>query len=153
MDATSIIYFTSNVLDKLKSKVFVGIFANKVTNLKASGVPPYVILNHRLCELECNLVRIEGTIVKEIQSLPTSVCDEVLKHCSVNGAVPISADQVTTMMTNMQVQLLVNIRKEMQTFAVAAGLSVQAIIVKCKTVQQVYNNQIFNSGLGEAHYM
>jgi hypothetical protein len=118
--------YTSNVLEKLKSKVFVGIFANKVTNLKASGVPPYVILNHRLCELECNLVRIEGTIVKEIQSLPTSVCDEVLKHCSVNGAVPISADQVTTMMTNMQVQLLVNIRKEMQTFAVAAGLSVQS---------------------------
>ena len=46
--------------------------------------------------------------------LPSNVCNVILEHCSVNGAVPISASQISTLMTDMQKSMMSKIVSEIR---------------------------------------
>ena len=107
--------YTSGIINKLKSKVLLGNFKNKQSGLQASGVPPYVRLNYQMCSLERSLHTIKDSLNQTLMELPSNVCNVILEHCSVNGAVPISASQISTLMTDMQKSMMSKIVSEIRS--------------------------------------
>jgi hypothetical protein len=62
----------------------------------------------------CNRIRVLEVQVNELQTqlnvklsrLPEEVCAEVLNHCVVNGAVPISSQQIATLIQNLEERIV-----------------------------------------------
>jgi hypothetical protein len=73
------------------------------------------------------MTRVEVALSEKVSSIPNKVCDEVMSHFVVNGAVPKSASQVTNLITNMQSQVLTEIRNEIRSLGkgYTVGNSVQ----------------------------
>lgn len=95
----------SNLLEQLASQVHVGIGINSVTSMEATGIPPYIQLAQRMDGLEQSIVKQTTVICGKFDSLPAEVCTAVLANCEVNGAVPITHQQVVSLMQDLKMQL------------------------------------------------
>ena len=98
--------FTSGIVQRLRSKVETGIFKNEKTKLVATGVPQYVKELHKFDGLFHRVNAMEEKFLGAIRELPTKVVSEILDHIQVNGAFPISAGQVQTLVTSLEAPLL-----------------------------------------------
>ncbi len=63
------------------------LFTNSISGMQATGVPPNIILNYRMCTLERNAARLEVYLSDKIVNISNKVCDSVLENFSVNGRV------------------------------------------------------------------
>ena len=68
-----------------------------------------------MCSLETNVARVEVCLSDKIANIPNKVCDSVLEHFSVNGAILISASQVTSLMADLQTSFLHEMRAEIRS--------------------------------------
>eukprot|EP00603_Paraphysomonas_imperforata_P004644 CAMPEP_0114439124 /NCGR_PEP_ID=MMETSP0103-20121206/15022_1 /TAXON_ID=37642 ORGANISM="Paraphysomonas imperforata, Strain PA2" /NCGR_SAMPLE_ID=MMETSP0103 /ASSEMBLY_ACC=CAM_ASM_000201 /LENGTH=694 /DNA_ID=CAMNT_0001609847 /DNA_START=28 /DNA_END=2109 /DNA_ORIENTATION=- len=98
--------WTCGILQRLKSKVMTGIFYNHTSKMTATGVPPYVVLGNRMTSMETSNKERWDEVLMEIKAVPRSAAKEILEHCQVNGAVPVSGRQIEEMMENMSERLL-----------------------------------------------
>lgn len=102
---------TSGTLEELESKVETGLFMNRKTGLKASGVPRDVILAFRMTKMEDRFNTFEETVVNEIRTVPKESAREILKNCEVTGAVPITSSEVTCLLDGLKTSILGEIRE------------------------------------------
>lgn len=96
--------WTSGIVERLKDKVLTGVFRNPVSKMTATGVPPHVALSNKVSGLQ-------ESVSNKVDNLPREVTREVLDHCQVNGAVPISAQQIETMMSDLRQQVISEIKQ------------------------------------------
>ena len=107
--------YTSGLLNKLRDNILGNCLFSSEIGMQATGVPPNVVLNYCMCSLERNMTRVEVALNEKVSSIPNKVCEEVMSHFVVNRAVPISASQVTNLITTMQFQVLTEIRNEIRS--------------------------------------
>jgi hypothetical protein len=81
--------WTSGLIKKYHKCVVSGTSVDQGSGMVATGIPPYVLLAHRLSNVE----HILQDVRNDLKELPSRVCNEVLSHCQVEGAVPITANQ------------------------------------------------------------
>ena len=95
--------WTSSILVRLKDKALTGVLRNPISKMSATGVPPHVALSSKVSGFE-------ETVSSQVASLPGEVTRELLEHCQVNGAVPISASQIESMMGEFRKQVISEIQ-------------------------------------------
>ena len=65
--------WNSYLMDRLKSMVLTGVFRNETSRMMATGIPPYVVLSHRMHEFEAGVrSKIRG-FHDEIKRIPEAV--------------------------------------------------------------------------------
>lgn len=98
--------WTSNIISRLKPKVLTGFLQNEKSRLKATGIPPYVMLASRVTGVENRLDSNHNEVMTKLdiiaKQLPRDVTADVLEHCAVNGAVPLTARDVNGMLENLR---------------------------------------------------
>jgi len=92
----------SGKLRELKHYVHTGHFRCPPTGLTATGIPPHVSLYQEMIEMKTSLTSLRSEIQISMETLPEQVCHTVLSHCQVNGAVPITHQQVQTMIQDVK---------------------------------------------------
>ena len=101
--------WTSGTIDKLSSKVIIGQDRNQISRMSATGIPPHIALSNRIVALESNLSDLDGNIQKlfenvfnRLSEVPISVCREILERIQVNGAMPITHEEINRIMSNLR---------------------------------------------------
>ncbi len=101
--------YTSGIEKKLKPLILNGHFSHPVSRMKATGIPIHVLLNKKLNDLQGSVDILHDSLAAKFQELksqiPQAVCDLVLAQCQVNGAVPITAEQVSVLLRNFLSEL------------------------------------------------
>ncbi len=102
--------YTSGIELKLRPLILTGHFSHPVSRMKATGIPIHVLLNKKLNDLQGSVDILNDSLASKFQELksqiPQAVCDLVLAQCQVNGAVPITAEQVSAMLRDFLSQFL-----------------------------------------------
>lgn len=86
--------WTSNILLTLKDKVLTGNGRNETSNLFATGIPAHIILSNELVKLKSELKSFKELICEKIESLPSELKECMLKNFQINGAIPITRDDI-----------------------------------------------------------
>lgn len=93
--------WTCGILEKLKDAVVTGHFLNTDSKVRATGVPPFVAINHRVNQLECKIECLQHELLRRMEEIPKAAREEILAHCQVNGAVPLSGPEVMNLLRDM----------------------------------------------------
>jgi hypothetical protein len=113
--------WTSGFLSAAREHVLVGNNRCNLTNMRASGIPPFMTLARQvydigqnmmeLCQIvETNARNMMDRFTEVVSALPQSLGDYILRNCEVGGAVPVTADHVTRMFLEMRESLTDQIR-------------------------------------------
>ena len=113
--------WTSGFIAAAKPHVLVGNNRCNLTNVRASGIPPFMTLARQvydigqkmmeLCQIvETNARKTMDRFTQVVAGLPQSLGDYILRNCEVGGAVPVTADHVTRMFIEMRETLTDQIR-------------------------------------------
>jgi hypothetical protein len=85
--------FTRNFIheNKLKEKIETGNFNNTKTNMRATGLPPYMLMAQEIVSLKDTVGSLQNKLQQSLSQLPTEVTNSILNKCQINGAIPIVA--------------------------------------------------------------
>ena len=128
--------WSSGFIAAAKQHVIVGNHRCDISNIRASGIPPFMVLARQIYDLStkmidtCQKIDSSSTAImtkfsEAISNLPRSVGDYVLSNCEVSGAVPVSADHVKRMFAEMHASLLSEIRTGLAAASANGGASGQ----------------------------
>jgi hypothetical protein len=95
------LFTSATLIPSLRDKVAAGTFTNNRTGMKATGIPPQVLLAERLAHVESTLEGHKVEVITRIDSLPARIRDELLNSLQINGAVPITRDQVVSLVEQL----------------------------------------------------
>ena len=89
--------WTTGMLNRLHSRVTLN-----GTNMKATGVPPHIMIQSQICEVKENVTALRDVLVDVIMKLPKDVTTELLTHFQINGATPISSQQFNDFVSQLE---------------------------------------------------
>ncbi|KAF0726669.1 hypothetical protein Ae201684_015069 [Aphanomyces euteiches] len=95
----------SNIISSLKSRVQCGVIHNTTTGMRASGIPPHVLLSHQLSFVQNELQNVIKTIREMPQLIATSVNDQ-LQNYQRN---PLSIDSMNDILCQIRTAILKDI--------------------------------------------
>lgn len=113
--------WTSGVMDRLSSKVLSGNGRNEISGLTATGIPPHVLIANEMVKLQAEMEAIRIEVMGKIDEMPEKVKATLLENFTVHGVVPITQNQVTSMISNLQETLLEAVRQ--QSIALSTSIS------------------------------
>lgn len=129
--------WTSGFLDNAKQHVILGNHRCEVTNVRASGIPPFMMVARQIYDMGEKMLELTQTVEKNNQAamarfnevvatLPKALGDYVLSHCEVGGAVPVSADLMVAMFADMRTSLSNELRSMINDVTGLANSTPQA---------------------------
>ena len=107
---------SSGHVTKLKPLVVAGLNRCPLTGMQATGIPPHLILSTGLIDIAKQTEQLEAAILEQCAQLPEHLTATLMQRFSINGAVPLTADDMRVMMSQFTAQL----RAEFQQLASAS---------------------------------
>jgi hypothetical protein len=98
--------WTSGSLTVLKGKVLIVRGRCVSTGMTATGIPPHIVQALATTELKDTMIQQSTAIRNDIGQMPELLSNEILGRFQVNGAVPVTAQGVQAMLTQMQNQIV-----------------------------------------------
>lgn len=125
--------WTSGILPTLDSKVFGGKRTDAGSSvMSATGIPPHIVIAQELDELKQVFLRFIDKVDGNFEALPQTLKEMLLANFAINGAVPVTREEIVSMFRDMQQNLreeMTSIRREIrQSAATGAALETQALI-------------------------
>ena len=117
--------WTSNILNQLAGKVYVGTGKHPITRMTATGIPPHILLANEIVSLRSEVAGMKEALIQKLNNLPDQVKATMLENFCIDGTLPITLAQVEDMMQNMQTSLLAAIAEQ--------GLRLQTAIASVTT--------------------
>jgi hypothetical protein len=90
--------WTSNTLNRLSLKVHAGRNKNVITLLQATGIPHITVIVEELYKLTHEVDNIKEVLLQTIQELPSVLKEMIFANLTINGAIPVTRDQIEAMM-------------------------------------------------------
>ncbi len=103
--------YLSGLLHRLKAKVHVGHFKNEVSNLQATGIPPYVMLANRMYFLEKEMAAMKRVYAEGVEAIPDEVCKKLLKNFNIEGVQQVTIEQLQMMFNQFRSDIMEDVRK------------------------------------------
>lgn len=94
--------WTSGIMQRLSEKVLSGNGRNEVSKLFATGIPAHILLSNELVKVKCELSLLKESISKRFDILPDQIKQTLLQHFQINGAIPITRDDISNMLETFQ---------------------------------------------------
>ena len=113
--------FSSGQVAVLKPFVIAGRSRCLVTGMTATGIPPHLILSNEFIDVAKQTQQLKLSLLEKCEQLPDVLTTTMLQRFSVNGAIPVTLDDMKTMIG----QVVAQMRAEMNSAstAVTAALS------------------------------
>ena len=80
-------------------------FRNETSRIMDTGIPPYVVLSHRMHELEAGVRNEIRGFHDEIKRIPEAVTTGVLNQCEVNGAILLTEQRMNGIVSLLRVEI------------------------------------------------
>ena len=100
--------WTSGLLDQLRLNILTGCTSNEESGMTASGIPATVAMANRVYEVESQLRDIQNVLKENqtalIQDLPGVITERILENCQINGAIPVSKQDILALIAEVRNQ-------------------------------------------------
>jgi hypothetical protein len=112
--------FSSGDIELLRSHLHGGRSSCTATGMSATGIPPHLILSHEMTDVAKQTALAKEEILNMYSGLPAEVVAELMKKFVINGAVPVTLADITTLLNQVVSQMRSEIRDVIPT-AIAAS--------------------------------
>ena len=69
--------------------------------MTATGIPPHILLANEIAKIRGDMEEQKITIIEKLEELPKKIKDMMLENFQVNGAIPITQEQVTNLFNEL----------------------------------------------------
>jgi len=97
---STILYSSNNYIGRLSPYVVL-----ESDLIKETGIPPHLTLAKELKVIQNNINKCTLSIIHQSQDLPKSLKEEILKHFSISGAIPVTLDKLQELIDNSVKQI------------------------------------------------
>ena len=98
--------WTNGIMARKAGEVFTGCMQNRTTGLNATGVPPHLVLANEMVTMRGDIASLEERLSSRLDILPTTLTSEILEHCQVQGALPITEAGLSAMLQSVRTEIL-----------------------------------------------
>ena len=92
--------FASGAVDSLKEHVIAGCNRCPVTGLMATGIPPHLAMANELNDMIKQTQLLKEALLARYAELPSQLVTVLLSKFSINGAIPLTVDDLTSFLDN-----------------------------------------------------
>jgi hypothetical protein len=103
--------FTSGAVATLKPHVLAGCNRCPVTGLTATGLPTHLAISNELTRVVKQTQLLKEALLSKCAELPSELANVLLSKFSINGAIPVTQDDIKALLTNAFNQM----RSELRT--------------------------------------
>lgn len=112
--------FASGQVATLKAHVTAGRSHCPLTGMSATGIPPHLVLSNELVDVAKQTEVLKDALLQKCSQLPSELVTVMLKRFSINGAIPVTLDDIKALLNNAVNQMRAELRDVIPS---AAGLS------------------------------
>jgi hypothetical protein len=102
--------FASDAVDRLKPCVIAGRSHCTLTRMSATGIPPHLTMTNELTNVVAQTQILRERILSKCTELPSALVDVMLSKFSINGAIPVTMDNLEALLNDRFNQIKVDIR-------------------------------------------
>ena len=112
-------------LQSLKSHIFAGHSRCSKTDMHATGIPTHLVISHAVIGVTEQTKILRDELIAKCKELPNELTSALLSKFSINGAIPVTMDDMTALMNSLVTQM----RAEMRSAATATVLPTSSTLV------------------------
>ena len=116
--------FASGLMAVLKPHVVAGTTRSAATGLEATGIPPHLVMVNELTAVIAQTQQLKEALMLRCDGLPAEVTDVLLSKFSINGAIPLTADNMKEMLEAVVAQM----RREIRDVQAADAAALPSLI-------------------------
>jgi hypothetical protein len=102
--------FASGTVEALKPHLFAGSSRCGVTGMLATGIPPHLVMSSELTAVVNRFQSLKEAVLSRCDELPVEVTNVMLSKFSVNGAIPVTMEDMRALLSNAVAQMRAEIR-------------------------------------------
>ena len=114
--------FASGEVKTLKAHVVTGRSRCPLTGMQATGIPPHLVLSNELNDVAKQTQVLKDALLAKCTELPAELVSVMLARFSINGAIPVTIDDIKTLLNNAVNQMRAELRDAIPPTATAASL-------------------------------
>jgi hypothetical protein len=103
--------FASGSVEQLKPHVLLGCSRCPVTGIVATGIPPHLVMSNGLIDVVKHTQALKEELLSKCAQLPTELTDTLLDKFTINGAIPVTAADLTKMLNTIMTQMRAELRE------------------------------------------
>ncbi|MGH8399103.1 MAG: hypothetical protein ACRETA_12800 [Gammaproteobacteria bacterium] len=112
--------FASGCVSSLKEFVLAGRSRCIITGMQATGIPPHLAMSNELTDVVKQTQVLREELLAKCTELPSELVSVMLSKFTVNGAIPVTADDLKALLNNVLTQMRAEMRAELREALPAA---------------------------------
>lgn len=97
--------FASGCIAALVPHVVAGCNRCPLTGLQATGIPPHLVMSNELLQVAASTQLLKEQLLAKCTELPTELTNTLLSKFSINGAMPVTLDDMKTLINSAVAEL------------------------------------------------
>ena len=102
--------FASGCMSSLKEFVIAGRSRCSITGMLATGIPPHLAMSNELTDVVKQTQVLREELLAKCTELPSELVNVMLSRFIVNGAIPVTMDDIKALLNNVLTQMRAEIR-------------------------------------------
>ena len=102
--------FASGNMATLRTHVVTGRSRCPLTGMTATGIPPHPVLSNELTDVAQQTAVLKDALLAKCTELPSELVSVMLSRFSINGAIPVTIDDIKTLLNNAVNQMRTELR-------------------------------------------
>jgi hypothetical protein len=139
--------WTSGILQQVLPRVLTGCNRNPVSKMMATGVPATVMLANEIVGLKQEISYLKVAIMQRLDELPDRLKEQMLENFAINGAIPITRDQVSELLSGLQANLIQQMERHAATWQARAASVVDPAPISGTNAQVLYSTWCWGGGI------
>ena len=107
--------FASGQVGALKAYVTAGRSHCPLTGMIATGIPPHLVLSNELVDVAKQTEVLKDALLAKCSQLPGDLASVMLSRFSINGAIPVTLDDIKSLLNNAVNQMRAELRDAIPT--------------------------------------
>jgi hypothetical protein len=103
--------FASGTINTLKPHVLAGCNRCLATGLHATGIPPHLVLSNELLGMASHTKSLKEELLLKCKELPTDLTNVLLSKFTINGAIPLTLEEVKNLLSSAVAELRTQIQE------------------------------------------
>ena len=112
--------FASGNVTRLQPLLHAGRTRCAATGMQATGVPAHLAISAELAEVVNSTQRLQAELLAELRGLPAETVSVMLNRISVNGAIPVTRDDIRAIISEQFAQVRAELRDALPAAAARA---------------------------------
>ena len=98
-----------------------GCYRSPLTGMVATGIPPHLAMSNELTAVVKQSEALKGELLSKCAALPTDITNVLLSEFQINGAIPLTAEDLKSALAGAVLQLRADLREALPDPARAAA--------------------------------